>query len=134
MVSIDGVEIGDGSDWFCYHASSHAILPTGYCQSNNILLTLPPGMYNVYTLHFAPLFAQCTAVGGLKTVCYCVLQSLITQTVSHEKSLWHNNTFIDMGAKLVIVHVFLSRLHSRNVHMAPISGKIERIGRPTQIV
>ncbi|XP_026993553.1 lethal(3)malignant brain tumor-like protein 2 isoform X3 [Tachysurus fulvidraco] len=43
MVSIDGVEIGDGSDWFCYHASSHAILPTGYCQSNDISLTLPPG-------------------------------------------------------------------------------------------
>ncbi|KAM9463287.1 lethal(3)malignant brain tumor-like protein 2 [Clarias gariepinus] len=43
MVSIDGVEIGDGSDWFCYHASSHAILPTGYCKSNDILLTLPPG-------------------------------------------------------------------------------------------
>uniref|UniRef100_A0A8C2KIR4 Lethal(3)malignant brain tumor-like protein 2 n=1 Tax=Cyprinus carpio TaxID=7962 RepID=A0A8C2KIR4_CYPCA len=43
MVGIDGVEIGDGSDWFCYHASSHAILPVGYCESNNIPLTLPPG-------------------------------------------------------------------------------------------
>ncbi|KAI5623218.1 lethal(3)malignant brain tumor-like protein 2 isoform X2 [Silurus asotus] len=43
MVSIDGVETGDGSDWFCYHASSHAILPTGYCRSNDIPLTLPPG-------------------------------------------------------------------------------------------
>lgn len=43
MVGIDGVEIGDGSDWFCYHVSSHAILPTGYCQSNDIPLTLPPG-------------------------------------------------------------------------------------------
>ncbi|XP_076154416.1 lethal(3)malignant brain tumor-like protein 2 isoform X4 [Alosa pseudoharengus] len=43
MVGIDGVEIGDGSDWFCYHASSHAILPTGYCDKNNIPLTVPPG-------------------------------------------------------------------------------------------
>uniref|UniRef100_A0A3B1IU18 L3MBTL histone methyl-lysine binding protein 2 n=1 Tax=Astyanax mexicanus TaxID=7994 RepID=A0A3B1IU18_ASTMX len=43
MVGIDGVEIGDGSDWFCYHASSHAILPTEYCQNNEIPLTLPPG-------------------------------------------------------------------------------------------
>ncbi|XP_036428775.1 lethal(3)malignant brain tumor-like protein 2 isoform X2 [Colossoma macropomum] len=43
MVGIDGVEIGDGSDWFCYHASSHAILPPGYCQNNDIPLTLPPG-------------------------------------------------------------------------------------------
>ncbi|XP_066521367.1 lethal(3)malignant brain tumor-like protein 2 isoform X2 [Hoplias malabaricus] len=43
MVGIDGVEIGDGSDWFCYHASSHAILPSGYCQNNDIPLTLPPG-------------------------------------------------------------------------------------------
>ncbi|KAI2658504.1 Lethal(3)malignant brain tumor-like protein 2 [Labeo rohita] len=43
MVGIDGVEIGDGSDWFCYHASSHAILPVGYCENNDIPLTLPPG-------------------------------------------------------------------------------------------
>uniref|UniRef100_A0A8C1ZF32 L3MBTL histone methyl-lysine binding protein 2 n=1 Tax=Cyprinus carpio TaxID=7962 RepID=A0A8C1ZF32_CYPCA len=43
MVGIDGVEISDGSDWFCYHASSHAILPVGYCENNNIHLTLPPG-------------------------------------------------------------------------------------------
>ncbi|XP_064179881.1 lethal(3)malignant brain tumor-like protein 2 isoform X2 [Anguilla rostrata] len=43
MVGIDGVEIGDCSDWFCYHASSHAILPTGYCHKNKIPLTLPPG-------------------------------------------------------------------------------------------
>ncbi|TRY77520.1 hypothetical protein DNTS_028239 [Danionella cerebrum] len=43
MVGIDGVEIGDGSDWFCYHASSHAILPVGYCENNQIPLTIPPG-------------------------------------------------------------------------------------------
>ncbi|XP_048870077.1 lethal(3)malignant brain tumor-like protein 2 isoform X4 [Brienomyrus brachyistius] len=43
MVGIDGVEIGDGSDWFCYHASSHAILPVGFCDKHNIPLTLPPG-------------------------------------------------------------------------------------------
>lgn len=43
MVGIDGVEIGDGSDWFCYHASSHAILPVGFCDKQNIPLTLPPG-------------------------------------------------------------------------------------------
>ncbi|XP_063078121.1 lethal(3)malignant brain tumor-like protein 2 isoform X2 [Engraulis encrasicolus] len=42
MVGIDGVEIGDGTDWFCYHASSHAILPCGFCEKNNIPLTLPP--------------------------------------------------------------------------------------------
>lgn len=43
MVGIDGVEIGDGSDWFCYHASSHAILPVGYCQDNKIPLVIPSG-------------------------------------------------------------------------------------------
>ncbi|XP_051968451.1 lethal(3)malignant brain tumor-like protein 2 isoform X1 [Xyrauchen texanus] len=52
MVGIDGVEIGDGSDWFCYHASSHAILPVGYCQNNNINLTLPPGyVQETFTWH-----------------------------------------------------------------------------------
>ncbi|CAB1338239.1 unnamed protein product, partial [Coregonus sp. 'balchen'] len=42
MVGIDGTDVsGDGSDWFCYHASSHAILPKGYCQNHNIQLTTP---------------------------------------------------------------------------------------------
>ncbi|XP_051928320.1 lethal(3)malignant brain tumor-like protein 2 [Hippocampus zosterae] len=31
------------SDWFCYHASSHAILPKGFCRKNNIPLTVPRG-------------------------------------------------------------------------------------------
>lgn len=51
MVGIDGVEIGDGSDWFCYHASSHAILPVGYCENNDIPLTVPPGnVLNLITI------------------------------------------------------------------------------------
>ncbi|XP_026207597.1 lethal(3)malignant brain tumor-like protein 2 isoform X2 [Anabas testudineus] len=43
MVGIDGTTSKDGSDWFCYHASSHAILPIGFCKKNNIPLTVPPG-------------------------------------------------------------------------------------------
>ncbi|XP_069052944.1 lethal(3)malignant brain tumor-like protein 2 isoform X2 [Lepisosteus oculatus] len=43
MVGIDSNEVDDGSDWFCYHASSHAILPAGFCQQHKIPLTLPPG-------------------------------------------------------------------------------------------
>lgn len=50
MVGIDGVEIGDGSDWFCYHASSHAVLPTGFCDKNNIPLTVPPGNHNLIVM------------------------------------------------------------------------------------
>uniref|UniRef100_A0AAV2LVA1 THAP-type domain-containing protein n=1 Tax=Knipowitschia caucasica TaxID=637954 RepID=A0AAV2LVA1_KNICA len=41
MVGIDGSIVADGSDWFCYHASSHAILPIGFCEKNNIPLTVP---------------------------------------------------------------------------------------------
>ncbi|XP_029102646.1 lethal(3)malignant brain tumor-like protein 2 isoform X1 [Scleropages formosus] len=41
MVGLDGVETEDG--WFCYHASSHAILPVGFCEKNQIPLTLPAG-------------------------------------------------------------------------------------------
>ncbi|KAM8837836.1 lethal(3)malignant brain tumor-like protein 2 isoform 1-T3 [Spinachia spinachia] len=47
MVGIDGI-ISDGSDWFCYHASSHAILPVDFCKKNNIPLTVPQG-YNSQT-------------------------------------------------------------------------------------
>ncbi|XP_046888764.1 lethal(3)malignant brain tumor-like protein 2 isoform X2 [Hypomesus transpacificus] len=43
MVGIDGNLLGGGSDWFCYHASSHAILPMDFCHKNDIPLTLPPG-------------------------------------------------------------------------------------------
>ncbi|XP_004080232.1 lethal(3)malignant brain tumor-like protein 2 isoform X3 [Oryzias latipes] len=43
MVGIDGVASSNGSDRFCYHASSHAILPINYCQKNQIPLTVPPG-------------------------------------------------------------------------------------------
>lgn len=41
MVGIDGTISNKGSDWFCYHASSHAILPIGFCEKNNIPLTVP---------------------------------------------------------------------------------------------
>ncbi|XP_038152717.1 lethal(3)malignant brain tumor-like protein 2 isoform X2 [Cyprinodon tularosa] len=41
MVGIDGMK--NGADWFCYHASSHAILPINFCKRNNITLTVPPG-------------------------------------------------------------------------------------------
>ncbi|XP_059179982.1 lethal(3)malignant brain tumor-like protein 2 [Centropristis striata] len=43
MVGIDGAVSNNGSDWFCYHASSHAILPINFCRKNNITLTVPQG-------------------------------------------------------------------------------------------
>nr|XP_046233773.1 lethal(3)malignant brain tumor-like protein 2 isoform X2 [Scatophagus argus] len=43
MVGIDGTISDNGSDWFCYHASSHAILPVGFCKKNDIPLTVPQG-------------------------------------------------------------------------------------------
>ncbi|NXW72061.1 LMBL2 protein, partial [Hirundo rustica] len=43
MISIDGATSDDGSDWFCYHASSHAIFPANFCKRNSIELTPPKG-------------------------------------------------------------------------------------------
>ncbi|KAM9424731.1 lethal(3)malignant brain tumor-like protein 2 isoform 2-T3 [Pholidichthys leucotaenia] len=43
MVGIDGTVSNNGSDWFCYHASSHAILPVGFCKINRVPLTVPQG-------------------------------------------------------------------------------------------
>ncbi|XP_051795551.1 lethal(3)malignant brain tumor-like protein 2 [Acanthochromis polyacanthus] len=43
MVGIDGTISDIGSGWFCYHASSHAILPVDFCKKNNIPLTVPQG-------------------------------------------------------------------------------------------
>ncbi|XP_009215642.1 lethal(3)malignant brain tumor-like protein 2 isoform X2 [Papio anubis] len=48
MICVDGGPSTDGSDWFCYHASSHAIFPATFCQKNDIELTPPKG-YEVQT-------------------------------------------------------------------------------------
>ncbi|XP_043535839.1 lethal(3)malignant brain tumor-like protein 2 isoform X3 [Chiloscyllium plagiosum] len=43
MIGIDGCEAADGTDWFCYHASSCCIFPVGFCKKNDIELTTPRG-------------------------------------------------------------------------------------------
>ncbi|XP_077595433.1 lethal(3)malignant brain tumor-like protein 2 isoform X2 [Stigmatopora nigra] len=43
MVAIDGAPSNNGCDQFCYHASSHAILPRDFCKRNGIPLTVPAG-------------------------------------------------------------------------------------------
>uniref|UniRef100_A0A8C9T1J2 Mbt domain containing 1 n=1 Tax=Scleropages formosus TaxID=113540 RepID=A0A8C9T1J2_SCLFO len=43
MIGIDGSEAADGSDWFCYHATSPSIFPAGFCEINDIELTPPRG-------------------------------------------------------------------------------------------
>ncbi|XP_028332006.1 lethal(3)malignant brain tumor-like protein 2 isoform X2 [Gouania willdenowi] len=43
MLSIDPPKSNSKLDWFCYHASSHAVLPINFCQKNNIPLSVPPG-------------------------------------------------------------------------------------------
>ncbi|XP_057682094.1 lethal(3)malignant brain tumor-like protein 2 isoform X2 [Corythoichthys intestinalis] len=43
MVAIDGAPSHNGCDRFCYHASSHAILPKDFCKRNDIALTVPQG-------------------------------------------------------------------------------------------
>ncbi|XP_021114591.1 lethal(3)malignant brain tumor-like protein 2 isoform X2 [Heterocephalus glaber] len=48
MICVDGGPSTDGSDWFCYHASSHAIFPATFCQKNDIEL-MPPKGYETQT-------------------------------------------------------------------------------------
>ncbi|XP_067403547.1 MBT domain-containing protein 1 isoform X7 [Emydura macquarii macquarii] len=43
MIGIDGSEAADGSDWFCYHATSPSIFPVGFCEINAIELAPPRG-------------------------------------------------------------------------------------------
>nr|XP_020023776.1 lethal(3)malignant brain tumor-like protein 2 isoform X3 [Castor canadensis] len=51
MICVDGGPSTDGSDWFCYHASSHAIFPATFCQKNDIELTPPKG-YETQTFNW----------------------------------------------------------------------------------
>ncbi|GFS22978.1 MBT domain-containing protein 1 [Elysia marginata] len=41
MIGIDGSMAENGSDWFCYHATSPCIFPVGFCEINNLYLTPP---------------------------------------------------------------------------------------------
>ncbi|GFR20463.1 MBT domain-containing protein 1 [Trichonephila clavata] len=43
MIGIDGMMAANGSDCFCYHASSPCIFPVGFCESHDIYLTPPRG-------------------------------------------------------------------------------------------
>ncbi|KAE8611233.1 hypothetical protein XENTR_v10012379 [Xenopus tropicalis] len=43
MVGFDSAPSADGSEWFCYHASSPSIFPVGFCHQYDIELTQPPG-------------------------------------------------------------------------------------------
>ncbi|KAK3599513.1 hypothetical protein CHS0354_006642 [Potamilus streckersoni] len=43
MIGIDGSMAQNGSDWFCYHASSPCIFPVGFCEVNGLNLTPPKG-------------------------------------------------------------------------------------------
>ncbi|KAG8543401.1 hypothetical protein GDO81_024770 [Engystomops pustulosus] len=43
MVRMDSNLSADGSQWFCYHATSNSIFPVGFCEKNNIELTPPKG-------------------------------------------------------------------------------------------
>ncbi|XP_071086905.1 MBT domain-containing protein 1-like [Haliotis cracherodii] len=43
MIGIDGSIAQNGTDWFCYHASSPCIFPVGFCEINGLQLTPPRG-------------------------------------------------------------------------------------------
>ncbi|XP_075689648.1 lethal(3)malignant brain tumor-like protein 2 isoform X2 [Rhinoderma darwinii] len=43
MMGMDCHSSADGSEWFCYHATSNFIFPVGFCGKNSIELTLPKG-------------------------------------------------------------------------------------------
>lgn len=59
MIGIDGSEAADGSDWFCYHATSPSIFPVGFCEINMIELTPPRGTYRILTtLYFEYFFSH----------------------------------------------------------------------------
>uniref|UniRef100_A0A8C2YHV1 Mbt domain containing 1 n=1 Tax=Coturnix japonica TaxID=93934 RepID=A0A8C2YHV1_COTJA len=57
MIGIDGSEAADGSDWFCYHATSPSIFPVGFCEINMIELTPPRGTYRILTTFYFEYFS-----------------------------------------------------------------------------
>ncbi|XP_041357919.1 MBT domain-containing protein 1-like isoform X2 [Gigantopelta aegis] len=43
MIGIDGSLAQNGTDWFCYHATSACIFPVGFCEINGLPLSPPRG-------------------------------------------------------------------------------------------
>ena len=48
MIGIGGSGAVDGSDWFCYHATSPCIFPVGFCEVNNLELTPPRSEFSTH--------------------------------------------------------------------------------------
>ncbi|XP_068161648.1 lethal(3)malignant brain tumor-like protein 2 [Antennarius striatus] len=63
MVGIDGTVSNNVSDSFCYHSSSHAILPVGFCKKNSIPLTVPPG-YDTQTFSWDKYLEETRALAA----------------------------------------------------------------------
>jgi hypothetical protein len=60
MVGMDSFEDEDssgGSDWFCYHITSHSVFPCGFCAEHGIVLTPPIG-YDDRTFDWDSYFEQ----------------------------------------------------------------------------
>lgn len=51
MIGIDGSMAENGSDWFCYHATSPCIFPVGFCKINGLDLTPPRGLFTFIFVH-----------------------------------------------------------------------------------
>lgn len=58
MIGIDGSMAENGSDWFCYHATSPCIFPVGFCKINGLDLTPPRGLF-VCQFFFIPIVWNC---------------------------------------------------------------------------
>ncbi|CAO2644837.1 MBT domain-containing protein 1 [Lemmus lemmus] len=72
MIGIDGSEAADGSDWFCYHATSPSIFPVGFCEINMIELTPPRGTLSWYKHSFFVLPNFLFVFVFIHNICGCV--------------------------------------------------------------
>lgn len=88
MVGIDGTISNNGSDWFCYHASSHAILPINFCKKNNIPLTVPPGMFFLFLSLQVNLSAGAEMLHHIFPVALCISWQVTMLRPSPGKSTW----------------------------------------------
>ncbi|XP_069511019.1 MBT domain-containing protein 1 isoform X3 [Ambystoma mexicanum] len=66
MIGIDGSEAADGSDWFCYHATSPSVFPVGFCEINLIELTPPRGYAKLPFKWFDYLRETCSIAAPVK--------------------------------------------------------------------
>ena len=104
MIGIDSSVATNGSDWFCYHASSACIFPVGFCEISNIELTPPRGRWS-WGFFLCVVDGECCLIKGISAI----LLIFLTRTYYFHMTLIQS---VYLMLTSVYCHTFIFALQS----------------------